>query len=62
MDSEARMRKKKKKEENKMASMELFDKDISQLNVGKFKYCSPEKPEHTDCMADPTFKPFMGSS
>ena len=54
--------KKKKKKENKMASMELFDKDIVQLNEGKFKYCSPEKTINNDCMADPTFKPFMGSS
>jgi hypothetical protein len=45
-----------------MGSVELFDKEIIQLNEGNFKYCSPEKKKHKDSMADPTFKPFMGSS
>ena len=47
LDSSAKERRKKQAGEKKMMSVELFDKEIGQLNEGNFKFCSPEKEKRT---------------
>ena len=62
VSSAEKARRKKKADEKKMMSVELFDKEIGQLNEGNFKFCSPEKEIRAQNLADPTFKPFVADT